>query len=76
MEKITEEINGKKYIIFQTDIAINNIGLSYAKILEEKIKKFHGIEIHNEIIQSFWGSNKARIRFLIPEENAVKFTKN
>ena len=72
----TIEINGKKYVVFQTEVAINKSGIYYAELLEEKIKKFDGIETHNEIIQSFYGINKARIKFLIPEENAVEFSKS
>jgi hypothetical protein len=75
MDNLIQEINGIKYVLFQTEIGVTQTGLLQAKQLTNKIKHFNGIEISVEYVASFWGISKVKGKFLIPEDKAVLFSK-
>lgn len=72
---VIREINGIKYVIFNTEIGLSQTGIVQAQQLSNKIKYFDGIEISMEYKNSFWGLSKIKVEFLIPENKALSFNK-
>ncbi|WP_035677898.1 hypothetical protein [Flavobacterium limnosediminis] len=70
---IEQEIDGKKYILFELEIT--QIRMKRLK-LDQKVKKYNGIILSVKESSSFFSEKIVNMRIAIPEENAKLFSDN
>jgi len=74
MENLIQEVDGIKYVLIRYDIGATENGKQQVIKLDKKLKRFKGIEVSCEYVNSFWGTSKFIIKILIPESRAVEFS--
>lgn len=73
MEKqLTVELNGVKYLLFEIPVLDSN-----SKKIDAKVEKYEGIfQGVGKVHRSFWGDGYVICNVLIPEKNAVAFSRD
>lgn len=71
-KQLTVELNGIKYLLFEVPMVNSN-----SKKINAKINKHEGIfQGVGKVHSSFWGNNYVICNVLIPEKNAVAFSRD
>jgi hypothetical protein len=72
MEQIIYKVNDINYMLFSMVCKTS----SQADKINKKIEKFNGIVQSYDIKESFWNGILVKIKVLIPEQNAILFSRS
>jgi hypothetical protein len=72
MEQIIYKVNDINYMLFSMVCKTS----SQADKINKKIEKFNGIIQSYDIKESFWNGILVKIKVLIPEQNAILFSRS